>query len=350
MRILVTGANGFVGDAVVRAVIRQGHKVDALVRPTSSHSFDDLERNEDLTLVRLDIRDVSGMSTALIGVDAVIHLAAAKAGDFHTQFATTVVGTEALLEAMSNAGVRRLVAVSSFSVYDFEQIPSESALTETSPIVGRTSRRDDYSSTKRIQEDLCRGYSGNGTEVVVVRPGMIYGPFELWHALLGSHVGPLFWRIGRNARLPMIFVDNAADAMVLAASVPGAADETFNLVDNAPPTQDQYVKIVTKHITPPKHFVVPWKVMNAATKALSVTNNILWGGQAKFPGILVWSKLQARFKPLTYPNSRAKALLGWEPAVGLEDAIKLSVLRENQANQANQANHANHAGHPTSTL
>jgi 2-alkyl-3-oxoalkanoate reductase len=328
MRILVTGANGFVGEAVVRSAVAAGHKVEALVRPHSSNPFEDLSNHEGLNVLRADLRQTSELAAALLGIDAVIHLAAAKAGDFHTQFATTVVGTEGLLNAMQSAGVRRLVAVSSFSVYDYELIAKKSVLDESSPLVSRAYNRDNYSQTKRIQEDLSRSYTGPGREVVVVRPGMIYGPNELWHALLGGEFGRYFLRIGRTSELPMTFVDNVADALVAAAVVPGAAGQTINIVDDDLPTQDEYAKVVQRHITAPPHVTIPWPVMNGFTWSIRAVNNMLWSGKAKFPSVFVWNRMQARFKPLRYSNRRAKAVLGWSPKVSFEDAVRLSVERE----------------------
>ncbi len=75
--------------------------------------------SEICTIVQADLRSRRGLTEAVTGHDAVLHLAAAKSGDLYAQYAGTVVATENLLAAMTEAGVRRIVLVSSLSVYDY---------------------------------------------------------------------------------------------------------------------------------------------------------------------------------------------------------------------------------------
>ena len=108
MRIFVTGATGFVGRHVIEVAAARGHKVRAVVRPSSST---DIADDPAVESARVDLRSPDGLAEAIDGVDSVIHLAATKAGDFQAQFAGTVVATENLLAAMSQVRVHQLVAV-----------------------------------------------------------------------------------------------------------------------------------------------------------------------------------------------------------------------------------------------
>ncbi len=326
MRILVTGATGFVGRYTVAAALARGHRVAAVLRPASSgRELGSLLDHPGVEAVRVDLRSRAGLVDALRGADSVIHLAAAKSGDFYTQFAGTVVATENLLWAMGEAGVGQLVAVSTFSVYDYKALPGGSLLTETTPIDADPVKRDEYARTKLLQEELYWSF-GAGHGAVIVRPGLIYGRDELWHALLGAELGPRFLRVGAKAILPLLYVENCAEALVLAAEKlaedPSPVDgETINLVDDDLPTQGRYVELVSAVMEPPPSVFVPWPVMRVAADALDKANGVLLGGRAKFPGIVVPEKLHGRFKPLRYTNAKAKRLLGWTPRYATGEAV-----------------------------
>ena len=329
MRLLITGTTGFVGRYVTAAALRQGHKVRAVLRPSSSDSvLGSLVDDTALEPVRVDLRSPDGLADALDGVETVIHLAAAKTGDFYTQFAGTVIATENLLAAMQSVGVNQLVGVSTFSVYDYMAMKSGSLLDESSPINLTPERRDEYARTKLIQEELYRKF-GHDNKVVVLRPGMIYGRDHLWHALLGAELGPLFLRIGSRATLPLTYVENCAEAIVLTAERLAAepsrfAGQIINLVDDHLPTQRRYAEQVSAVIEAPKSIGVPWPVMRLLAGGLDRANDRLVGGQAKLPSFLVPDRLQARFKPLRYTNTKAKRLMGWSPRYSTAEAIHRS--------------------------
>ncbi|MCP3989409.1 MAG: NAD(P)-dependent oxidoreductase [Actinomycetia bacterium] len=331
MRILITGSTGFVGRYVMADALRRGHKVRAVVRPSSSGSaLGSLLDDSALESVGVDLRSSDGLDEALDGVDCVIHLAAAKAGDFYTQFAGTVIGTENLLRAMSTVGVRQLVGVSTFSVYDYLALKTGELLDEESPIDLSPTHRDEYSRTKLLQEELYREFGqAEGHKVVILRPGMIYGRHHLWHALLGAELGPFFLRIGSRATLPLAYVENCAEAMVMAAKQ--LADEpsrltgqTINIIDDHLPSQGAYIEAVSKVMDPPSSIRVPWFAMQAAADLLDRGNDIVVGGRAKFPGFIVPDRLHARFKPLRFTNAKVKRIMGWSPRYAMAEAIERS--------------------------
>jgi nucleoside-diphosphate-sugar epimerase len=345
VKILVTGATGFVGRYTVAAAVGAGHEVRALVRPAGGIAA--LGRFADHPAVEIasaDLRSTTGLDRIVAGVDVVIHLAASKEGDFATQFAGTVIATENVLAAMERTGVCRLVGVSSFSVYDYRALRSGELLTEDSPIDETPARRDEYAQTKLLQEKLYRRFrldradegaddGGSDCRVVIVRPGMIYGRDNLWHALIGADVGPRFLKIGSKATLPLTYVENCAEAFVLAAEAlatePCTVDgEVINVVDDDLPSQLDYASAVEAVIDTPPTLSIPWPVMNAMANTLERGNDLLLDGRAKFPGIVVPDRLHARFKPLTYTNAKAKRLLGWKPSLNLDAAIDRSIGAE----------------------
>ncbi len=322
-KVFITGAAGFVGQYVVAAVLRAGHQVLANVRPKTNVTQMSWHDHPQVTIVRQDLRSRRGLLEALTSADAVIHLAAVKGGDFYDQFAGTVIATENLLWGMKEQGIRQLVAISTFSVYDFLQMKPHRLLDENSPIEANPTDRDDYAQTKLIQEKLYRAYEG---DVTILRPGMIYGRDNLWHALIGAEVGEHRWlKIGGGATLPMAYVENCAVAIACALNAPAAVGQTINIVDDQLPTQNAYLQQLLVHTPePPQMIPVPWFVMRSIANLAWWVNTALLGKQARLPGILVPAKLQGRFKPLKYSNDKAKALLNWTPDYSLIEAFERS--------------------------
>jgi len=321
--VFITGASGFVGQYVVASVLRAGHKVLANVRAKTNVERISWHDHPNVRFVRQDLRQRRGLVDAVVGADAVIHLAAVKAGDFYDQFAGTVIATENLLWAMKEQGIKQLVAISTFSVYDYLGMKPKRLLDENAPIEPDPKNRDEYAQTKLIQEKLYRAFEG---DVTILRPGMIYGREVLWHALIGAEIGGDRWlKIGGKATLPMAYVENCADAIALAVDSPEAMGQTINIVDDNLPTQKAYLKLLLANTPePPKLIPVSWFAMRSVANLAWWVNQTFLEGKAKMPGILVPAKLQGRFKPLKYNNDRAKALLKWTPQFSTEDAFARS--------------------------
>jgi nucleoside-diphosphate-sugar epimerase len=326
MKLLITGASGFLGQYMVAEALRRGHQVSAVIRPKTDATRLSWYNHPNLKLVRLDLRQTSGLVESLQGVDNVIHLAAVKAGDFYTQFAGTVITTENLLAAMKEAEVKRLTAISTFSVYDYLNMPSGQVLDEDSPTEKDPLNRDEYAQTKLIQEDLYRDFEQNGGQVTIIRPGMIYGRDYLWNACLGGELGESAWlRIGANAIMPLTYVENCAEAIVIASESEQAFGQVINIVDDNLPTQNTYAqKLIERMEKTPRTFFVSWTVMRLIARSAWLYNNWFLKGQARLPGIFVPAKLHARFKPLRYSNQKAKQVLNWKPKYSLDTAFERS--------------------------
>ncbi len=150
MHVLITGANGFLGRQVVRAVAERGHRVRALVRSLDKMEFR-LPPNAEIVVGDLRQRDLSWLVS---DIDAVVHLAASVKGDDDTQFINTVVATENLLEAVRAIDIERFVLCSSFSVYDWQA--ANGVLDESTPLEANLYARDGYAIAKSWQEKLVR--------------------------------------------------------------------------------------------------------------------------------------------------------------------------------------------------
>jgi 2-alkyl-3-oxoalkanoate reductase len=327
MKVLVTGASGFLGRAVVRAASAAGHDVIAMVRPTAK--TDGLGWNDNVTTVRGDLRQ-RGAWTDAMSVDAVIHLAAAASGDLPTQFAGTVVATENLLGRLDWSAVRRFVHVSSFSVYDFSAIRSGAILDETVPLEPTPMRRDAYTTTKLIQERLVvTACEAHKTPLTIIRPGAIFGPGKTWNfGRVGSAKGMDFV-FAPNARARLTHVENCADAIVRALDAPSAAGGVYNIVDDDLPTFGQFHRMCRANGAPVGRMVpVPWWLVASTGWMIDLMNRRLFKGRAKLPEILSYPRQHVQWKPIRYSNDRAKRDLGWHPHVPLATGIKAMIAAE----------------------
>ena len=157
MKVLVTGANGFLGRHVVSALLARGIEVRAMVRPAVR--LETLGWPSSVEIFRADLRTSRELRSAFEGVDILLHLAAVVTGGEDAQFAGTVAGTELLLDAMVGSACRRLVLCSSFSVYDYSS--TRRILDEDAPLhkVPDVYTRDGYTISKWWQERVTRQFA-----------------------------------------------------------------------------------------------------------------------------------------------------------------------------------------------
>ena len=327
MKLLVTGASGFLGQYVVAEAIRQGHQVKALMRSPVVLAWSD---HPAVEIVQADLQfhnpqAEDRLTEAVRGVDAVIHLAAVMRGDYETQYAGTVTATENLLTTMTQAGVDRLIAISTFSVFDYLNIPAGEIIDEDSPIEANPSQRDGYAQTKLIQEQRVRAFGFGAGRVTILRPSMIYGRDHLWNAHLGIKAGDRLWlQIGANGWMPITYVENCAEAIVLATQNQ-AIGQTLNIVDDRLPSQSAYIRHLAEQTSPPpKTVMMNWALLQWLANAVAKINAIAFKHRLKLPGLLVPARLQARFKPFRYANDRAKQVLDWQPRYSFVEAVDRS--------------------------
>lgn len=325
MKLLVTGASGFLGKYVVAEALSRGHSVRAMVRPGVDVGELPWDGHERLDYARVDLRSRRGLADAIAGVDAVLHVAAKTSGDVYAQMEGTVVATENLLVAMQDAGINRLILVSSFSVYEYLHRWSFATVNERSPLESRPLDRDAYTFSKLAQEQLARRFSDeHNWKLTVLRPGVIFGPGKTVNARLGMQTKDFWFTFTGWARVPLTYVEHCALAIVLAAETDAAAGETINVVDDNPPTQWGYISRVSKYLYPrPVPVPVPWMMLRALARTAVWTNRLVFKDKARLPSILVPCRQHARFKPLRYPNTRLRDVLGWTPRYTLEQALAL---------------------------
>lgn len=189
-KILVTGADGFIGSHLVEELVRQGHQVKAFVYYNSFNSWGWLDHSqaaikEEIEVFSGDIRDPHGVKEAMKGCDIVFHLAALIAipYSYHspdTYVDTNIKGTLNVLQAARELGVEKVVHTSTSEVYGTAQFVP---ITESHPLQGKSP----YSATKIAADQIALSfYYSFDTPVSVIRPFNTYGPRQSARAVIPS--------------------------------------------------------------------------------------------------------------------------------------------------------------------
>jgi nucleoside-diphosphate-sugar epimerase len=328
VKLFITGAGGFLGRAVVDAASRKGHEVFGLVRSLPSTT------PAGCTWVQGDLKSPARWAPTLDNVDAVIHLAAAKSGDLAAQLGGTLATTEILLDQMRQHGATRLVHVSSFVVYDYDAVPAGGTLDETTPLEPDPDRRDEYAQAKIAQEALVREFAAEFGDVTIVRPGAVWGANDLWDGGQAMQTGPFGLAVAPTAELKLTYVVNCAEAIVAAVDAESAVGAVLNITDDERPSAMEFTRLLREAGAPISPAIpVPFPLFRWFAQLVALVNDRRYDGRAKVPGLFVPSKLDPRFKPMRYPNDRAKRVLSWTPRLSLSDSIAdaLAELRETES-------------------
>ena len=321
MKVLVTGAGGFLGQRLVGALLREGHAVRALVRENSP--FDSTAQPAAVETFRADLSTNEDLAPAFEGVDALIHLAAAVTGDEARMMAATVQGTERVLAAMARSACRRIILASTFAVYNWSAIPS--VLDEDSPLETDSGLqiRDAYARTKFQQEGVTRRLvAEKGWDLTVLRPGYIWGRGLPDIAACSVRVGRLHFVIGPATRLPLTHVENCADLFAKAVADRRAIGKTFNVVDG--PGEEIWTYVGDHlRLSGEGGVRVPlsYTLTSAAIKVLYAAG---LKRRKRLPNLLIPRRFEARLKPLLFSNRRALEQLGWRPPLAYSDCMRLT--------------------------
>lgn len=325
MRVLITGANGFLGRAVVHAFLSRGLKVRALVRPSRTNGNAGLP--DEVEIWAGDLRVQPDLHRAFDNIDVLVHLAAVVIGDDATHFASTIGGTERLLEGMKLSKTRRIILASSMSVYGWPE--SSGTLDEDTPPPNPLYEAGAYAIAKTWQERITRRMSlAHGWDLTVLRPGLVWGPASVSLGFVGPSVNRFQFVIGPARYLPLTFVDNCADVFAKCAEDSRAIGETFNVVDGYRVSAWRFAREISRrsgnHI---RRIPVPYLPARMNAWLADSCRKILFKSGGKLPGLLRPRQL-AYMRPLRFSNRKLKETLGWKPPIDFETALQLTFARD----------------------
>lgn len=237
MKVLVTGASGFLGSHIVDACVRAGEQVRVLVREESDLSY--LRTVAGIEFAYGDLRDAASVRRAMIGIDAVHH-SAARVTDRGTRgqfWDENVSGTERLMSAAREAGARRFVFISSPSALMSIQGGDRLDIDESEPFPAR--HLNLYSETKAAAERLVLAADRADFTTVALRPRAVWGPRDhsgfmprLLAKMMTGSLPDLSG--GRPVYASLCYCENAADACVRAARADGVGGRAYFIADGQP--------------------------------------------------------------------------------------------------------------------
>jgi nucleoside-diphosphate-sugar epimerase len=327
--ILVTGANGFVGSQVVKTLLEYGFMhIRCLTRPTSKHwNLDEIklkfgETNLEIIQGNLLSREICQRATQ--GVSVIYHLAAGVEKSFAGCFLNSVVTTRNLIEAaIANKSLKRFVNTSSIAVYSNERIPRHGLLDESCPIDAKLAERyEPYTFGKAKQDELVLEYAQKAKlPYVIVRPSVVFGPGKAKITdRIGSSTFGVFLHLGLHNQIPLTYVDNCAEAVVLAGIKKGVESQVINIFDDDLPTSRQflrrYKRAVGQFISIPVPYTL-WRWFCTLWEKYSI-----WSG-GQLPPVFNRRGCAVYWKGNRYSNKKAKELLGWQPRVTMEKSLEM---------------------------
>jgi len=317
--VLLTGATGFVGSAVLRELLRDGFRVRALIR-TSSHYDDLIARG--VQFVDGDLMDGGSLRSACVGCRYLLHVAAdyrLSSRDSAAVLATNVLGTRKLMEEAMRAGMERIVYTSSVATLDCRQVETPADETATLPIEHAIGA---YKESKILAEQLVLDmYRSRGLPVVVVNPSTPVGPRDIRPTPTGKIIVaaasgrmPAYVDTGLN----IVHVDDVARGHV-AALRQGKLGERYILGGQNVPFSEMLSEIAALVGRSPPKFCIPWY---AATPAALVgeMQALLTGREP----LATWAGVRLARHKMFFTSGKAERELGYRarPHVeALSDAI-----------------------------
>lgn len=305
MKVLVTGADGFIGSHLTEALVRLGYHVKAFVLYNSLSSYGWLDHCQKDVFGKFeiymgDIRDPHGVKKAMEGCDAVLHLAALIAipYSYHspdTYIDTNIKGTLNILQAARELGVKRIIHTSTSEVYGTARFVP---ITEDHPLQGQSP----YSATKIAADQIAYSfYTSFDLPVVILRPFNTYGPRQSARAIIPTVISQIASGI-RELKLGSIlptrdfnFIRDTVAGFIAALESENGLGEAVNIGSNYEISIGQTVELIAQ-------------VMGVDIKVFMDKERL--------------RPKKSEVERLWADNSKAKNLFSWKPEYDGMDGLK----------------------------
>jgi nucleoside-diphosphate-sugar epimerase len=336
MKVLVTGAAGFLGGHLVDMLVERGDEVRAMVRPVEDSSY--LRTVPNVEIMNGDLTDTASLKRAVQGVERVYNIAA-KTGPWGPEDvyrAINVQGLADLIHASLDAGVKRFVHTSSITVYGHNL---SGLITEDQPYHAED---NPYSRTKIAGEKLISNLvNDHNAPIVIVRPGWIYGPRD--NASFGKYASMIeakklfFFGSGKNI-VATVYVRDVAQGLIKAGDASDRAiGRAYTICNDEHITQEEYLNSIADALNVPHiKLHVPFSALYTAGRSAELIWQALGRRNAAPPPLSTYGvTLQGRDQ--IFSIERARQELGYAPEYDIKRGVAEGVRWYLEAKKGRQS-------------
>ena len=318
--VLVVGGSGFIGRRLVERLTKRGLGVRVLTRnPTSA----------EINLAGLGVDILKGshgnpatLEKALDGIESVYHLAKAEGKRWQDYIENDINPTRTLAEAALKHGVKRFIYTGTIDSYASGS--ASDVITESTPLDGKIETRNHYARSKAACEAMLNEmHRTRGLPLVILRPGIVIGqgspPAHWGVGLFNSDTDVTYWGDGRNP-IPLILVEDVADALDRALDAPNIEGRTFLLTDAPLMTARDYVAAIEDRagVKLDAREGPVWKLF-AIDAAKEAAKHAIRHPNRRAVSFNDWASRTQRAR---YDSSATQKALGWKPAGSYERLVE----------------------------
>ena len=322
-KILVLGATGFIGQELARQLLAAGHQIRILVRNPGRLPED--FQDSDVEIYTGDLTRIADLQKAINGIHVVYHLARANVKTWKEFTEQDIEVTRHVAEACLSSRVHRLIYTGTIDSYYAGS--HAGTITEETPLDPQIARRNLYARAKAVSEEFLQSmYREHALPVTIFRPGIVIGrggnPFHWGIGMWSWNAVCQVWGKGRNP-LPLVLVDDVAQALVTALDAPKIEGESFNLVAETDITALDYLKALEDYAgvsfqTLPTPL---WKFY-ASDLAKWVIKKMIRHPDERKPSYRDW---ETRTQRARYDCTKARNLLNWKPVCDHDQIIRRGI-------------------------
>jgi predicted dehydrogenase/nucleoside-diphosphate-sugar epimerase len=323
-RVLVTGATGLIGRHLVRQLLQKGDPIRIFVRRQPPAEF---LSDSNIEVFLGDLGDPTAVDRAVAGTEIVYHLGATMKGSADDHQRGTVCGTQNIVESVLRHHVPRLVYVSSLSCLHAAASKRGAVVTEDWPLEPSPAKRGVYTQAKTEAEKIVRvAVRDRQLRAVLLRPGRVFGPgMTLLTPEVARRVGNAYVILGDGTReLPLVYVDDVVNAIVLAAESSKFDGSVYHVVDRTHITQNQLVRdYILKNAQEAKVVHLPVAILYGMALGFELLSRVL---HRAVP--LSVYRVKSALARMQFDCSRAQNEIGWQPLVGIASGLQETMAAE----------------------
>lgn len=327
-KVLVLGGTGFIGKKLVECLTGKGYGVRVVTRGMSSGQI--ALAGLPVELLQGNLDDADFLDQAMQSIDVVYHLAKVTGKNWNDYYTQDVLVTKLIAEKALVHGVKRFIYTGTIDSYYSGN--ASDVITSDTPLDPKIKTRNHYARSKAACESLLMDmHKSRGLPLVIFRPGVVIGkgcpPAHWGVGMFQSETRMQFWGNG-DTLLPLVLVDDVANALLLGLDKPGIEGQVFLLTDEPVLTGRDYVNIVSKtcgtNVRSEPRAIWKFFMIDALKE---IAKYLIQHPNRKIPSYRDWDSRSHR---AIYDNAKTKTWLNWNPTSDKKLLIQRGVIDATQ--------------------